>query len=57
MQNEEYVYFLSVEYANAIAAEHEDDETWDIWTDDEARLAGCVSKYDRLSPYNVRRSA
>ena len=40
MKNEEYVYFLTVKEANAIAAKHEDDETWDIWTDPEAQSKG-----------------
>lgn len=37
MQNEEYVYFLTVKQAQEIAAKHSDDTEWDIWTDAEAK--------------------
>lgn len=31
MQNNDYVYFLSVKQARAIAKRHESDENWDLW--------------------------
>ena len=40
MQNEEYVYFLTVKQAQEIAAKHSDDAEWDIWTDAEAIAKG-----------------
>ncbi len=40
MQNENYMYFLSVKDANEIASKHESDEKWDFWTDAEALSKG-----------------
>jgi hypothetical protein len=57
MSERSLVYFLTVEHAKQIAERHERDETWDIWGDEEAQLAGCVAKYDKTSPYNIRRAS
>lgn len=40
MQNNEYVYFLTVKQAQEIAAKHESEPEWDIWTDAEAIAKG-----------------
>jgi hypothetical protein len=40
MQNNEYVYFLSVKQAMELANKHEDEDDWDIFTDPEAIAKG-----------------
>lgn len=45
MQNNEYVYFLSVKQAVEIEARHQYDEEWELWQDSEARTKGLINKY------------
>ncbi len=40
MQNNEYVYFLSVKQAMELAKKHEDEDDWDIFSDTEAIAKG-----------------
>lgn len=40
MQNKDFVYFLSVKQAEAIAAKHRYDAEWEIWADTEAQSKG-----------------
>lgn len=43
MQNNEYVYFLSVKQAMELAKKHEDEDDWDFWTDSEVQLCGAYT--------------
>lgn len=49
MQNEEYVYFLSVKEAQEIAAKHADEAEWDIWADTEAQSKGMNNSVEKAS--------
>lgn len=40
MQNNKYVYFLSIKQAIELAEQHEDDEDWELWGDTEAIYLG-----------------
>ena len=40
MQNNEYVYFLSVKQAMELAKKHEYEDDWDIFSDTEAIAKG-----------------
>ena len=44
MQNKGEVYFLTVSDAKRLAAKHEAEENWDLWTDDEAELLGGMNR-------------
>ena len=49
MQIKEYVYFLSVNEANAIAKKHESEPNWDIWNDAEAQSKGMNKTVEKAS--------
>ena len=49
MQNKDFVYFLSVKQAEAIAAKHRDDAEWDIWADTEAQSKGMNNSVEKAS--------
>lgn len=49
MQNNEYVYFLSVKQAIEIAKKHEDEDDWDIFTDPEAITKGMNNIVEKAS--------
>lgn len=49
MQNNEYVYFLSVKQAMELAKKHEDEDDWDIWNDAEAIAKGMNNIMDSAS--------
>lgn len=49
MQNNEYVYFLSVKQAMELAAKHENEPEWDIWNDAEAQSKGMNNIVEKAS--------
>lgn len=49
MQIKEYVYFLSVKEAAAIAEKHRNDAEWDIWNDAEAQSKGMNNIVEKAS--------
>lgn len=49
MQNNEYVYFLSVKEAAAIAKKHANEPEWDLWADDEAQSKGMNNTVEKAS--------
>ena len=49
MQIKEYVYFLSVKEAAAIAKKHENEPEWDIWNDAEAQSKGMNNLVEKAS--------
>ena len=49
MQIKEYVYFLSVKEATAIAEKHRNDANWDLWTDEEAQSKGMNKTVEKAS--------
>lgn len=49
MQNNEYVYFLSVKEAETIAKKHANEPDWDIWNDAEAITKGMNNIVEKAS--------
>lgn len=49
MQNNEYVYFLSVKEAETIAKKHANEPGWDLWADDEAQSKGMNNTVEKAS--------
>lgn len=49
MQNNEYVYFLSVKQAMELAAKYENEPEWDIWTDASSQILGLLNVTEKAS--------
>lgn len=44
MEMKTEVYFLPIKRANQLAASHDKDMDWDIWSDEKAKVLGNVYK-------------
>ena len=49
MQNNEYVYFLTVKEAVATAKKHGSEPEWDLWTDAETQAKGMNNIVEKAS--------